>query len=252
MRNLGFLKKELKESIKTSRFIVIISVFLFFSIFSTLGARYMNEIMEAFASDFKIEFPEPVYLDSWVQFFKNTTSICYIIFLLIMTGTVVSEKTKGSIMLVLSKNVSRTNFILSKIFAGTIIFTVAYVISAIACSYYTHLLFPAYSNDKILFSLFLLWILGVFYGVLGVFISVVSKTATVSAIFGFITYAVLNIITTLPQISMYTPAGISSIGTDLMKESIGFEKTLTTLFITLFLTIALIFLSTQVFRKQEI
>ncbi len=155
MKNIGFLKKELRESLKTSKFIIIVSVFLFFSILSPLTAKYMNEILLTFASELEISFPDPVYLDSWMQFFKNTTSICYIVFMLIMTGTVVSEKTKGSVMLVLSKNVSRANFILSKMISGIIVFTIAYLISATVCSYYTHVLFPGYTNDKILFSLHL-------------------------------------------------------------------------------------------------
>jgi ABC-2 type transport system permease protein len=252
LSNLSFFRKELKEILRTSRLIVVFAVFIFFSIFSAIGARYINEIIASMGGGIKIEFPDPTYIDSWAQFFKNVTSICLIVFLLIMTGTVVSEKTKGSIMLVLSKNVTRSDFILSKTVSGMLLFTAAYAVSAGVCAYYTYLLFGSYSNDRLIYALFLLWLLGLFLTALGIYISTVAKSATSAAILGFAAYAVLNIPTILPEAVKYTPAGISSLGAELLKGTVSVEGTIITLVMTVFLTIVFTLMAISRLQNQEI
>jgi ABC-2 type transport system permease protein len=129
MINVSFLKKELMEMIRTPKLMIITAVFVFFAIIGPLSAKYMSELLEMFASDIQITFPEPTHMQSWEQFYSNITSISMIVFLILMTGTVASEKAKGSVYLVLTKNVTRTSFVLCKIIAGFLLFTGMYVLS---------------------------------------------------------------------------------------------------------------------------
>jgi ABC-2 type transport system permease protein len=250
--NMGFFKKELMELRRTHKLIVVTSVFLFFSILSPLTARYMSEIFEALGGDIVISFPEPTYLDSWIQFFKNMTSICLIVYILTLSGTVAGEKAKGSILLVLSKNVSRKNFILSKTAAGALLYTVAYIPSALICEYYTSILFPDYPREKLLYALLLLWILGIFYAVFTVLISVLSRSVTIAAVICFAGYALMNIPGMFPAASLYTPAGISTIGTELLSGALSVGDSIKTLVITIILSIVMLAASLFYFKKQEI
>ena len=129
MINIAFLKKEFREMIKTPKLVIILSVFLFFSIIGPLTAKYMNEIIATFASEIEINFPDPTHIQSWEQFYSNITSISMIVFLIMMTGTVAQEKAKGSIYLVLTKNITRKSLLITKVFAAIILFTVIYILS---------------------------------------------------------------------------------------------------------------------------
>ena len=250
--NMGFIKKEVMELRRTHKLIVIVALFVSFSIMSPLTARYMGEIFEALGGGIVITFPEPTYVDSWIQFFKNMTSICIIVFILSICGTVAAEKTKGSILLVLSKNVSRTNFILSKIISGALLFTAGYIPSVLICEYYTGLLFPGYPRDFLLYALFLLWILGIFYTVFTVFVSVLSKSVTISAVLSFAGYALMNIPTMFPEAVFYTPAGIATIGTDILSGAVLVNESIKTLIITSMLGAIMLFGALYFFKKQEI
>jgi ABC-2 type transport system permease protein len=249
--NTGFLFKEIRETVKTPRLIVITAVFAFFAILSPLGARYINEII-ASLGDIEIVVPDPTYYDAWIQFFKNMNSICMIVFLLTITGLVVSEKTKGSIMLVLSKNLSRMNFILSKIIGGIMLFTTGYAVALLFCFYYTYILFPGGRGSNLVYSLFLLWLLGVFYLTMGIFASVIAKTPTTAAILGFAGYAVVNVPAMIPETAKYTPGGISAIGTQIISAQIEISETFPMLVLTAALILLLAAASILIFRKQEI
>ncbi|MCK7486713.1 MAG: hypothetical protein MZU97_15285 [Bacillus subtilis] len=126
MPNLSFLKKELREFIKTSKGFILLGLFLFFAISSPILAKYMNELLLTIASDVPIVLPEPRLQDAWLQFYKNVSTI-FIVYIIIMSGSVSQEKNKGSIILVLTKRVTRLNFVVSKFVAGIIVFTLLYL-----------------------------------------------------------------------------------------------------------------------------
>jgi len=252
MIKTGFLKKEIKELVKTPKLIVIASLFVFFAILSPLGAKYINEILSAVGGGIEIKFPEPVLLDAWIQFFKNNNSIGMIVFLIMTTGTVVSEKTKGSVMMVLSKNVSRAEFILCKTAAAILLFTVGYILAALVCAYYTSILFAGQDSGGLLSALCLFWLLGVFYAALAVFSSVVAKTPTTAAIIGIAGYAAFNIPLAIPGTAKYTPASLSAVGTGLISGTMESAEILITVLITAALCALFVLSSVYIFRRQEI
>ncbi len=252
MINTGFLIKEIKETIKTSRLIIVGAVFLFFAIVSPLTARYMNEIIEMFAEGVEISFPEPTHIQSWEQFFSNVTSLCIIVLLIIMTGTVVSEKTKGSIHMVLTKKVSRTNFIASKMLAGGLLYTFVYFISFLVTVYYTQVLFGQISYEGFVSSVIMIWLLGIFYIVLAVFASIISRSSTIAAILGFAGYAALNLFNMAKAIIPYNPAGSASLVNHVMAGNYQVAD-ITTNIISTIAGIAIITMaSLLIFRKQEL
>ena len=140
MLNMSFFIKELKEIIKTKKLVIMVSLFIFFAILSPLTARYINEILASLGQGVSITLPEPTLIDSWGQYFKNLSSICLIVYLIVMTGSVSHEKSKGSILLVMTKRVSRFNFLFSKLLSGILLFTVCYIISFVISGFYTNIL----------------------------------------------------------------------------------------------------------------
>lgn len=252
MMHFAFLKKELIEMVKTPKLVILASIFLFFSIIGPLSARYMGEILEMFASDIQIIFPEPTHLQSWEQFYSNITSIAMIVFLIMMTGTVANEKSKGSVYLVLTKNVTRTSFLISKIIAGCLLFTAMYLVSILVSGYYTWILFDAILYDGIFVSLLSVYALGLFFTAIAVLLSVLFKTSTHAALVAFGLYAVLNILTILSDINPFNPAGSTVLAYDQLFRGSQINNLWINIGITLLLTVVLMWLSIRIFKKQEL
>jgi len=252
MFNAMFLKKELKEYIKTPKLLIIMCLFIFFSILSPLTARYMNELLALLAEDVQITFPDPTLADAWAQYFKNMSSICLIVYLIIMTGAVSQEKSKGSILLVLTKRVSRFNFIFSKLLGGILIFTLCYISSILISGLYAYLLFDGFIYQGLWISLLMMWLMGIFFTSLSIFFSIITKTPTVSALFSFLGYAVLAILNVIPNVAKFNPSGGINLINEMLIGQVSTTDNLVNLIFTLIGSIVLFIISFLIFKKQEI
>lgn len=252
MVNYSFLIKEIKEYIKTHKLLIILSLFTFFAILSPLTARYMNELISLLAEDVQIVFPAPTFIDSWVQYYKNMTSLCLIVYLIIMTGTVAQEKNKGSIMLVLTKKVSRFNFLFSKFVGGVFLLTVGLFVSILVSGFYTQILFKEVVYEGLFISIVLLWLMGLFYTSLAILASVIAKTPTTAALLGFAGYAIFNLFNISSGLQKFNPAGAASILNGILYNSSSVSSNIICLFSTIIGTILLFFVSYFIFKKQEI
>jgi ABC-2 type transport system permease protein len=246
------IKKEIMEYLKTPKGLILLILFLFFAITSPATAKFMNEIIAAVATDITISFPDPTLQDSWVQVYKNLNSICLIVYIIVMSATVSQEKAKGSILLVLTKKVSRFQFLFSKFLVGSLVFTLLLIISTIASAWYTSLLFGAYMYEGFWVSLLLFWFMGIFYTALAIFVSVIGKTPTNSALLGFFGYAILQILNVSNDIAMFNPSGASSIVNGVIAQTIDMKDLWIPILSVVIFSGLLFTLSQLFFRKQEI
>jgi ABC-2 type transport system permease protein len=252
MLNTAFLNKEIKEFVKTPKLIILMGLFIFFAILSPLTARYMNELLSTLAADVNITFPDPTITDAWVQFFKNMTTLCFVVYLIVMTGTVAQEKNKGSILLVLTKKVSRFNFLLSKFVGGGLLFTATFVISLTVSMVYTQVLFKEVFFDGWLISVVLIWLMGLFFTSLAILASVIAKTPTVAALLGFAGFALFSMFNISEVLMKFNPAGASALVNNILYGMSTMETNLICLASTLVGTVLIFLLSYGIFKKQEI
>lgn len=252
MLRLELLKKEFREYIKTPKGLILGVLFLFFAIASPVLAKYINEILLAVAADIPITLPEPTLQDSWLQFYKNMNTICIIVYLIVMTGAVSQEKNKGSIILVLTKKVTRFQFLFSKFLVGTAIFTVLMIVSVLVSGWYTNLLFGSYQYEGLIASNIMIWLMGVFFTAMALLVSVLGKTATTSALFGFFGFAILQVLNISSSISRFNPAGASSIVNEILVGTITVGELWVPIASALAGTLIMFVLSYLIFKKQEI
>lgn len=252
MLNAAFVKKELKEFVKTPKLIIILCVFVFFAILSPLTARYMNELLAMLAEDVQITFPEPTIKDAWVQIYKNTTSLCLIVYLIMMTGTVAQEKNKGSILLVLTKKVSRFQFLFGKWIGGAILWTIAWLATLLIGGLYTQILFHEVFYEGLFESVVLMWFMGLFYTSFAILASVVSKTPTIAALLGFAGYAFFNLLNISETLTKFNPSGAASLVNGILYGIIP-ASVITTCLLSTLIGLAMVFsLSYVIFKRQEI
>lgn len=254
MSSFAFLKKEINEIIKTHKIFILPLVFLFFGLLSPLTAKFTPELMESMLKSYgmaAIKLPEPTFLDSYAQLFKNISQLCFIV-ILVFVGTIVGEKVKGTAILVLTKPVSRTKFIISKFIAAVGLYTVAFILAGLACVYYTYLLFPVFYNDMLVLSLFTLWVFGAFLISMTIFVSTISKSFTLAAVLGIAGFLLTSASTIIPYVSKYSPGILGSLGLDILsgkKMPVDFIGPLIT---TIAISVVFIIGSIFVFKRQEL
>ncbi len=113
----SFFRKESVEILRTWRIWVLPGIVLFFALSGPFMARFTPQIIKAVTSGqsgMVIEVPDPTYLDSYAQWIKNLSQIVLFAVVIIYGGLVSSERKSGTAVLVLTKPVSRTAFVLAK------------------------------------------------------------------------------------------------------------------------------------------
>lgn len=250
---IAFLKKELLENIRTYKMFIMFAVFLMFGIISPLGAKLIPQLIKSLMPNgTSIAIPVPTALDSWEQFFKNITQMGLIVTTLIFNGILGAEVSKGTLINILTKGLSRKAVILSKYTCMVLIWTVSISFSFLVTYGYTAYLFPSDKIDGLLFSVFCLWLFGVLLLALLIFSSTLINTSYGRLfLIGIIT--ILGIIANLiPNVYKYNPLSLSTKNVDLLKQSIDKISLYSAISVSLVITALLIVLSILIFRKKQL
>ena len=257
MRYMVFLKKELMEIFKTYKIYVVPAVFLFFGFTSPLITKYTPELIKSLSnsasSGFKITLTEaPKFSDSYAQFFKNLNQIGLIVLILAFMGMVVDEKVKGSAAMVLTKCLSRTQFIVSKFISSVFLFTCSFALGALGCICYNYALFQTFYHKYLLLAFLMFWVYGLLMISITVFASTISKSHMMSAVIAFAGYISSSVSVMTPYIDKYTPGTLSNLSTTLLTGGNTISDVTIPLIVTIALTMGFLWGSIALFKKQEI
>lgn len=213
MNFIVLLGKELREQARTHRFLATILVFVAFAgLLSPIVAKVMPELFENLPTGtgqtISIQMPEPTASDAIAQFLKNLTQTGVIVLILVVMGTVAQERERGTAVTVLSKPVSRLSFLMAKFTALTLMLAFSLVLSALACWYYTLVLFGAldamvFLKVSLLAALYLWTILAVTFLCSTLFKSQVAAGGLAVGL-----YALLSVLSVVPQAKPYLPAAL--------------------------------------------
>ena len=209
MRNYTiFLKKELFESYKTFKLFVMGIVFVFFGMLSPVSAKFMPEILKwALESDPAFEnnsaiftelITKPVALDSWVQFFSNLGQMGLIVLVIVFSGMLASELSRGTLTIILTKGISRAAILLSKATSAALIWTGSLAVAFAVCYGYTVYLFEE-TVTNLLFGAAILWVFGLFLiAAVTLFAALTSRGYICMVLVGAVVI-LLNIINVIPK-----------------------------------------------------
>ncbi|MCL2071958.1 MAG: ABC transporter permease subunit [Oscillospiraceae bacterium] len=212
-----FLKKELFEAAKTFKMLIMGIVFVIFGMLSPLTAKMMPQIMQwALESDPSsagminaTAIPEPVALDSWAQFISNITQMGMIVLVIVFSGMLSSELSKGTLTMILTKGISRADILLSKLTSAAIIWTGSLSVSFLTCLGYTAYFFEE-SLPNLLSAAFCLWLSGMFLLALTALFAALTKKGYICMILVGASSVVLQMLNMIPKVSRYNPATLSS------------------------------------------
>jgi ABC-2 type transport system permease protein len=255
-----FFKKEFTELIKTVKGIVLAVIFVFISIMSALIAKLMPEIFKLAGIDAASEelgalaaiIPPPTSVSSYEQFFGNFNQIGLLALIIVFAGIVANEKSRNTAAYILTKNISRTQFILSK-FASAIVFTfISLVLSMGTQMIYTNILFEDSLLDtkNIILFFALLFLYLIFILSIVIFSSVLTKTVTAGTFFAFMIFIAFNLATIIPKIGKYMPPEINNFG--ILMQSKNLSDLTVNIILTVVCSAGFIIASLELFKRQEL
>jgi ABC-2 type transport system permease protein len=204
------LGKELLEQWRTRRLLVVAVVFTAIGIGSPYLARYTPELIQALGGvPFEIEFPTPTVADAVDQFLKNLGQAGILTAILLAMGSVATEKERGTAALLLSKPAGRGAYLAAKLAAISITLAASMAVASVFAYAYTSLLFEAPDPAGWAGMTALLLLALVAYAALTFLGSTLTRSAVAAAAIGIGGMIGLAIVSALPNVAPYTPAGIS-------------------------------------------
>lgn len=159
----AFTRKELLEQLRTYKALILLAVFTLFGMTSPLLAKLMPELLSLMdMGGVAIQLPQPTYLDAYTQFFKNVGQMGFIVLLLVLSGTLSQELTKGTLVNLIAKGLPRGTVLFSKYTAGLLLWTLGYWLAALLSWCYTLYLFPDGAPQRLGLAFLCMWLFGAF------------------------------------------------------------------------------------------
>ncbi len=207
-----FARKEAREILRTWRIWVLPGILLFFAFTGPVLAKFTPEIVGALAGDQLggLKIPTPTYLDAYAQWIKNLSQIG-LFALIIIYGSIVSAESKsGTAVLVLTKPVSRTAFVLAKATVHSIFLAILVVAGTLVTWGLTAAVFRE-APGSALWSSALVWLVfGVLFIALMTLLSVLIGSAAGAAGAGLAAYALMSIAAIWKPLGTYSPAALAA------------------------------------------
>ncbi len=256
MKNyLTFLKKELLEYARTYKLFILLTVFAIFGILNPLMAKLLPEILKSLmATDggISITLAEPTAFDSWTQFFKNATQMGLIVLVIVFSGILTAELSKGTLINLLTKGLPRHAVILAKFTGMVLLWTASLLLCFGLTLVYTVYLFPDGQTTNLLFSVFCLWLFGVLLLALLMFASTLTKSNYGSLLITGAGVVLLMLMDIVPAAHLYNPLALASDNMALLTNAVQPSALCTASLLTAFLSLIMIVSSLLIFRKKQL
>jgi len=248
-----FFQKEWMEIIRTKKLYILMGVFAFFAMLSPVITRYMSEIIALATDDLMmITVPPTTWKDSWSQFYGNISQIGCICVIFMFMGCVSGEKQSGSAALTLTKNLTHTNFIVTKFIAAAVCFTFSIMLAGLICYAYTYYLFEYAGKISDLFmgiaaySTFTFVLLS-----MTVLASTIARSTAVTALLSFCGFIILSLSNLVPGIGRLLPGMLLSKTAEL-SYGVQSPEIILAFIIAILIAMLCVFLSIYLLKRQEI
>jgi len=250
---IAFLKKELLESIRTYKLFILLIVFVLFGVMNPLTAKLTPYIIKTLIpAGNTISIPEPTAFDSWTQFFKNIAQMGLIVMILIFSGILVTELSKGTLINILTKGLSRKAVILAKFSSMILIWTLSVVASLTVTWFYTVHLFPVDKVSNLFFSVFCLWLFGSFLLALLLFTSTLVNTNYGNLIMLGLIVGICIILNMIPIFQKYNPISLTTRNMELLTNTVNPAFLYHAIGVTVIMIVIFLLLSIFIFKKKQI
>ena len=214
----AFIIKEFIESVRTYKLFILIAVLLLLGIMSPFLTRLMPELLKNadLGQGVTLTMPDPVAMDSWIQFFGNVAQMGMITLAIIFSGLTAGEFSRNTLVILLTKGMRRSVVILSKFTAAAFIWSIAYIVSIAAAYAYTAYYFTIGEMNNVFLAFFSQWLFGVLLIALVIFGGVLFKNIYGSLLFAGGSAVAMTLLNLISKVRRFNPVILSGDGVQLM------------------------------------
>ena len=250
---IAFLRKEFVEQRRTYKLLIMLAVFTLFGTMSALLAKLMPDIFASMdMQGLQFTVPEPTYTDAYAQFFKNTTQMGIVVLLLVFSGSMSQELSRGTLVNVLAKGLPRSAVVLSKFAANLVLWTLSLAICAAVHYGYTLYLFGSHPAAHFIFTLLCLWLFGAFLLAVALLTGTLLKGGYGGLLATAAVLGLLLLLGMLPGSAHWNPISLTSIGTGAMDGAIAAADIAAAVWITIGAAALCLLGAMLVFRKKQL
>lgn len=252
---LAFLKKEFFEFSRSGKLIIFGFIFVLFGIMNPAIAKLTPWILKMSADSFEdygftIGEVTITAMDSWTQFVKNIPMVM-IVMLIMFSGTFTGEYSKGTLIPIVTKGLSRNNVVISKTVVMFIIWSIGFWLCFGITYGYTAYYWDNSVVNNLMFMSFCWWLMGIFLiCVLTLFSAFSSSAPQVMMGVGEV-YAVMLITGMIEKIKKYLPTSILD-SASLMTEQSKPSDYSVTILITIALSVLSLLASLPIIQKRQL
>lgn len=248
---IAFVKKEFTENTKNFRFLILFAVFLIFGLTSPLLAKFTPEILSALTTDMQMR-SEPVALDAWEQFYKNISGVGFSAVIILFGSCLSSEYSKGTLVLMVTKGLSRPAVILAKYTVAIVLMTVSYWVSFAVASGYTAYLWPDAALSHVILAAFALWVIGFLYLSILLLGCVLFKQTFTSILFAGGIIAILSLMGVIKPLAGFSPFVLTSKNVDLISGKVVPSEFIMPMIVSMVMAIIGLIVAIRLFNKKAL
>lgn len=212
---LALMKKEYLEAARTGKIVILLLLFVLLGIMNPAIAKLTPWMMEMLSD--AMEESGVIVLDlqvdamtSWTQFFKNIP-IALIAFVLIFSDVFTKEYKSGTLLLMLTKGLSRYKVVVAKTALLLSLWTVNYSICFAITYGYNAYFWDNGVASHLFFSAALWWLLGVWILCLLVLFSTLLKNNTSVSLCTAGTVLLAYLLGIIPRLKAYSPTRLMEV-----------------------------------------
>lgn len=252
---LAFFKKEILDSIRNGKFTVLGILFLIFGIMNPAIAKlmpWMLDLLSDSLSESGMVVTEVTVdaLTSWTQFFKNIP-IALIVYVLIYGGTFTKEYESGTLILMLTKGLSRYKIVLAKFCVMFLTWTVGYFLCFAVTYGYNAYFWDNSIAAGLMPATGYWWLFGVWIICLMTFFSVLGRNYAGVLLGTGGSVLAVYLISFFPQIKEHTPTFLMN-NTSLLIGAESADLFTKAVFTTIILCVVLVAASIPVMNKKRL
>lgn len=251
---VAFTGKEFTEFIRTYKLLIIVLVFLLFGISSPLAAKYMPELISHFMpAGMKITIAEPKALDSWMQFSKNVSQMGMFVIVILFSGMMSGEYSKGTLIHILTKGLPRRTVILAKFTAASLLWTGTYLLCFGTAYGYTLFYWRSDANIAGLGEMAAaIWLFGIFLTAVNILGSVMINNSYGCLFFTGLLVVLLMLLNMIPKVKQYNPIQLVSGSALLISGQLKGGELMKPMAVTAVFVIICILAACAVFNKKRL
>ena len=250
---LAFANKEFCEAIRTYKLLIMGAVFLLLGMMNPITAKITPQLLKSFMPDgMLITIAEPTALDSWAQFFKNVPQMGLIVLVIVYSGIMANEFSRGTLINILTKGLSRSVVILAKFTMAVSLWTVNYALCFGVTYAYTAYFWKSDVVPNILFSVFCLWLFGILLLACIILGGVLFRSSYGCLLFtgGFV--VALLLINIVPKVQEYNPITLSSSNMALLTNKMSVSDFTLPIIVCCIAAAGFVILAITLFNKKQL